>query len=617
MSLMDRASRVGVVVAVLLAAAGPASGACTIPADVADLVDSLRSHVDCARRRLADGEASPCTVKPAPACAGTGIDDAIALIAGAGAPSARPSFAARAQVRCQRAILGASVRYSRGRLLELSRGQRQARAAGVFASVRRACDGVPPIVEQGTPLPTLGPPCAASASPAAGALDGTRVARCVRAGLERTLAAMTRPVVPNFVLVLTDDQNLASAASMPRLQSWQRNAVRFRNAFVSTPVCAPSRASLLTGLYAQRHGVISNFLAATTFDSSSTLATWLHDAGYATGIVGKYMNFAQVLPSVPPGWDQWQVLIGEDGGGNGYTDYRVSENGALVQHGGPPHEYSTDLLVSRAEDFVLTHRQEPFFLLFAPFGPHLPAIPAPRHAGSLSDVAPWRPPNWHESIVSAKPTWVKFMKAIWEPAGTIEGDAFRIAQLETLLSVDDALGRLDDLLETTGLADNTVVVFTSDHGYHWGEHWWDSKFSAYDESLRVPMAIRYPVLAPEPADRDEIVLTLDLAPTIATLAGASVPAGLDGRDIGHLLARPGPTRDDILIRNWGAIIIPSWSGVRGERYKYVSLEVTGGVTEELYDVQSDPFELVNLALLPEYGAILDQMRLRLAELIGP
>jgi len=216
---MGHACRVGVVVAVLLAGAGPASGACTSPADVADLVDSLRSHVDCARQRLADGEASPCTVQPAPVCAGAGIDDAIALIAGAGAPPARPSSAARLQVRCQRAILGASARYARVRLVELSRGQRQARAASVFASVRRACDGVPPILEQGTPLPTLGPPCAASASSGAGDLDGTRVARCVRAGLERTLAAMTRPVLPNFVLVLTDDQNLASEASMPRLQS--------------------------------------------------------------------------------------------------------------------------------------------------------------------------------------------------------------------------------------------------------------------------------------------------------------------------------------------------------------------------------------------------------------
>ena len=258
--------------------------------------------------------------------------------------------------------------------------------------------------------------------------------------------------------------------------------------------------------------------------------------------------------------------------------------------------------------------RRPFFLMFTPFAPHIPAIPAQRHAGSLANIEHWRPPNFHEDDLSLKPAWVNFMRAITSQEDTAELDATRAAQLETLLAVDEAFGRIEDALEVLGLTDNTVLLFTSDHGYHWGEHWWDSKFTAYDESLRIPLVASYPVLAPEPATRDELVLNIDLAPTIAELTGAAVPPGRDGQSVTALLSGPGAGRTDFLIQHWGAIIVPAWEGVRGERFKYIKTLASGGVTEELYDLEADPYELANLAFDPGQAANLAALRARLVEL---
>jgi arylsulfatase A-like enzyme len=583
---------------------------------VAGLVAALQARLACARLRVDGGAALPCTTPPVPACAGSGVDDVLALVSGDGPTAAPPAGAVRAAVRCQRAVVSATSRYAGRRLVELARGVRPARRASVFATVKKACDGVAPAIEQGVTIPSLGAPCTASATALAGGLDGTQMARCARAGVERVLGAMTRPVTPNVVVVMTDDQNLASIAWMDRVQQWRSHAIDFRNGFVSTPVCAPSRATFLTSVYAQRHGVVSNFLAAPNLDASSTLATWLHDGGYVTALVGKYLNYEHLLDAVPPGWDEWQALS-LDEGGDGFTDYGIDENGTRVRYGGTPREYSTDLLAARALDFVRANVNAPFFLLFTPYAPHLPAVPAPRHAGTLKLEPPWRPENWHEPDVSTKPAWVRFMKVTWSAEDTVRDDDARIRQLESLQAVDEAFGRLEDLLEKTGLLDNTVLVFTSDHGYHWGEHWWNSKFTEYEESLRVPLVVSYPARAPEPALRDEIVTNVDLAPTIAALAGVTPPSGRDGIDVSALLDGPGTTRDDFLIRNWGAIIVPSWSGVHEARLKYVSLESSGGVLEELYDVVADPMELSNLAASPAYAADLQRLRQRLAELRGP
>jgi arylsulfatase A-like enzyme len=597
----------------IAASAGGAGAACSTVAEATALKTSLADHLQCARLRLEYGTAVPCTPAAPPACAGAAPAALVDLLLGDGPPAAPPGSTALKQLRCQRAILGAAKRYAGKRVSELVRGGRQARRARVFTSVRTACDGVTVLDVQGTALPSLGDPCRASTAGTAGPLDGERIARCSRAGLERLLVEMTVGTVrPNVVLVMTDDQNLASVPWMARVSSLRRRGLDFKNAFVTTPVCAPSRASLFTGRYAHRHGLVSNFLAAPSFDASSTFATSAQAAGYRTALIGKYMNYAGSLTAVPPGWDEWQALVLEEVAGNeGYVHYALDVNGTEVQAGTSPREYSTDLLAARSIAFLRGNAAQPFVLVFTPYAPHVPAIPAARHAGYLQFIQPWRPPNWHEPDVSAKPNWVKFMKSTNTPEDTAETDAERTAQLETLLAVDEAVGRIEDTLESLGLTDNTLLVFTSDHGYHWGEHWWTSKFTAYEESIRVPLVMSYPVLAPEPAERSELVLNIDLAPTIAELVGGTAPAQSDGVSLVPLLAAPGPVRQDFFIQSFGALIAAPFEGVRDVRFKYVKTAAQGGVTEELYDLDADPHELVNVAAEPAFAPTLQQLRERM------
>lgn len=610
------------VVPLLLAALGLEEAApsdvlarCVTRDEVKALRRSVREHVRCARLGLDRGSA--CTPAPPPACAGSGLADALEVVLGGLPDSGLPATSARKQMRCQRTALRTAGAYLDKRLAELERGRRTSRAARRFATVRRACDGVPVIELGGGRLPTAGDRCVAAVPVAGQVVNGNRLVRCSRASLERLAGEMTTGVpAPNVVLVMTDDQNVASITRMPRVLDLRARASSFTNAFVTTPVCAPSRASLLSAKYAHRSGVTGNFPGALSVDEASTLATWLHAAGYTTGIAGKYMNFAALLTEVPEGWDEWQVLIGEEAAGNGYYDYLMNENGVLVQYGSSPKDYSTDVILKRALAFIQANAERPFFLLFTPFAPHAPAISAPRHGDFFALIDPWRPPNWHEPDVTGKPTWVHFARAITTPEATEKADAFRRAQLASLLAVDEAFGKIEDTLETLGLTDNTVLIFTSDHGFHWGEHWWADKFSPYEESLRVPLVVSYPVESPEPVVHHEMVANIDIAPTIAELAGAAVPSDLDGQSFAPLLRGVPAGRTDFLFEMWGAIIVPPWIGVRNTQYKYINTNAPRGVTEELYDLVADPYELTNLAPDPAYADVLEAMRLRVQELRG-
>ena len=315
-----------------------AGAGCATPSEIAALDASLRGQLQCVRVRFDHGAAAPCQAPGAPACAGSGVAEVVDLVSGLGPPPVGAQV--KKQLRCQRAILGATRRYAGKRVREFARGARAARLASAFAAVRDACDGIAVADLQTSRLPTLGPPCA-TATATLGPLDGVRVARCARASLERLIGEMTTGVLrPNVVLVMTDDQNVASLPWMERVSELRRRGVDFTNAFASTPVCGPSRASLLSALYAHHHGVLGNYLAAPSFDSSSTLATWLSDAGYTTALIGKYMNYAADLDAVPPGWHEWQAaLLDEYPGSNGYTHYAIDENGVTVPYGPAPRDF--------------------------------------------------------------------------------------------------------------------------------------------------------------------------------------------------------------------------------------------------------------------------------------
>lgn len=450
---------------------------------------------------------------------------------------------------------------------------------------------------------------------------------------------------PNVVLILLDDADARIVAGMPNVSSLlTREGTSFTNFFVSTPLCCPSRASILRGQYSHNHGVRRNNGEGGGFETfyaldreRSTLATWLQDAGYRTGLFGKYLNrYPTTAPAayVPPGWSDWRAFASK--GSHYYVDYVLNENGRLVTFGDRPRHYSTDVLANDALNFVDrgTAADTPFFLYFAPYAPHGPAIPAPRDADAPVDNRAPRPPSFNEADIRDKPRWIRTLPRLKAAERRTIDERHRQRQ-RSLLAVDDAIGRLVDKLRQTGELDNTYIIFTSDNGFHLGEHRLpDGKQSPYEESIRMPLVVRGPGV---PAGREVAALALnsDLAPTIADLAGVAPPDFVDGRSLAPLLRGEdaGGERTAVLIEyersrsadaeatdtGWrpiGAlgneIQAPSYDALRTTDHLYV--EYASG-ERELYDLGADPFQLENLAATADPDD-LAPLAARLAELRG-
>lgn len=303
----------------------------------------------------------------------------------------------------------------------------------------------------------------------------------------------------------------------------------------------------------------------------------------------------------PDAWTTWQIFTGRTGR---YFDYELNIDGKWVTMGGEEEDYSTDYLAREAIRFVRENRERPFFVMYAPFAPHEPARPAPRHVGALAGLAPYRPPNFQEEDLSGKPAWLRYFRAVVAPPPDAN-DALRISQLESLLAVDQAVGELSRVLDELGLTDNTVVLYLSDNGLQWGSHWWPAKWTPYEESIRVPFVLRHPRRFPLARESDELVLNIDIAPTLMAAAGLAAPPA-DGRDILPVLEGSEPGRDDFLIESFTQYFVSPHRGIRTRRWKYV---VTGA-TPELYDLEADPYELHNLADDPAYAAVRAELALR-------
>ncbi len=236
----------------------------------------------------------------------------------------------------------------------------------------------------------------------------------------------TTPGRLNIVLILTDDQRPNTMAYMPRTQALLvSQGVEFTNAFATTPLCCPSRSSILTGLYTHNHGVLSNtppLGGAPRFVDTSTIATWLERSGYRTALIGKYFNaYDQLLPFPhrPPGWSTWRAFKVTD-----YYNYVLVEDSTQAPFGTASTDYSTDVLSSEAQAFIeSTPDSQPLFLYFAPYAPHRPAIPALQDQGTFSGLPPWRPPSYNEADMSDKPAWVRTQPVI-TPAMADTTDVF-------------------------------------------------------------------------------------------------------------------------------------------------------------------------------------------------
>jgi arylsulfatase A-like enzyme len=440
------------------------------------------------------------------------------------------------------------------------------------------------------------------------------------------------PAAPNIVLILTDDQRWDTLWAMPIVQSeLVAHGVSFSNAMVVNSLCCPSRATILTGQYSHATGVYGNsgpYGGVHAFDDESTIATWLQGSGYHTGLIGKYLNEYDGL-YIPPGWDRWVAFRGAPNGG-AYYDYVLNEDGRAVSFGHEDADYSTDVLAGEADAFIRSApADQPFFLYFAPFAPHVPYTPATVYENRFRHLEPYRPPNYNEADLSDKPAWVQHLPLL-PPRKQKKIDGERRKQYQDLLSVDDAVGAIMAALSETGRLGDTLIAFTSDNGMSIGEHRWNNKKVAWEESIRVPMVVRYDPLTPSPRNDDHLVANLDLAPTFASAAGADAPLA-EGLDMMTLLADPeAPWRGDMLIEHLhdrgdsaegspSPAQVPTFCAIRDDRLQPEGYAYTVYATgeEELYDLKADFYELTNVADDPGYALVKEDLRAVAKQLCDP
>ena len=411
---------------------------------------------------------------------------------------------------------------------------------------------------------------------------------------------------PNVIVIVTDDQSADSIpnpyAVMPFLQHRALDPndhwVVFDNGYVNTPLCCPSRATMLSGRFAHHTGVQDNE-DAERFDETSTVATWLDDAGYHTGLVGKYLNlYPFERPAyVPAGWDRWW---GRQHGPvtSLYYDYALFDQDHVVHYGHADSDYATDVLAGKATDFIHeAPADRPFFLWFAPTAPHPPWVGAPRDAGALAGLPVPTPPSVGEADVSDKPAWVRDLP----PLDAAEISALRASRRRsygTLLAVDDAVRAIMSAVRARGELANTVVLFTSDNGLAFGEHRWTKKTCPYGACMRVPFMIRIPSV-PHRTEQ-AIVSAADIAPTIADLAGVAPPTPVDGVSLVPLLSTGSRTGlpGEVFAEWVGDRRIPAWWEVRTRRFVYIELATD---ERELYALRDDPYELVNVVDDPAFA----------------
>jgi arylsulfatase A-like enzyme len=657
----------------LLAAMAPhqARGACVASTDGRDVTRAARLRAQCNNRILGRGPTATCNpAPPPPACSGTLVDDAIALAYGPNNPPASgvDGQALKDQLGCQKRIGKAVAKFVGTKLRYLIAGRSRVDAE---ASARRRLDKLPSrctvaVAEDasGVVLPAVGSQCGYAVGTPGSAVKPEQARDCFIALLEAKVDAVSPAgtVKPNVVIILTDDQRWDTIDAthespdrqgpvMPTVTSELVNqGVLFTNAFVTRALCCPSRASILRGQYASTTGIHGNAPpdgGAVDFTNNgldaATLATWLDAAGYRTGLYGKYLNgYANLwdppaAPYVPPGWDEWHAFeapeyydynLAEFGSGNPTPVLNSYPSGCPTYVGCPaddvgedpcpsPQNYSTDVLLAKALDFIDQAAGQPFFLYFAPYAPHGPACPAARHQTLFQNVPAWRPPNYDEAgDESDKPDWVQDLCPMSQNKKN-NIDALREYQLGSLQAVDEAVGAIMQKLRDLGQDDNTLVLFTSDNGFSWGSHCHRPKSCPYEECMRVPLVVRYPPLAPTARVEPRFGLNIDFALTFAELAGTVPTVPPDGRSAVRVLADTETLwRTDFLFEHWDndgdpESGIPTLACVRNQQFKYVEYSTD---ETELYDLTIDPYELQNQAGNPVYAATEAALAARLREL---
>ena len=451
---------------------------------------------------------------------------------------------------------------------------------------------------------------------------------------------------PNIILVLADDLDLASAELMPNLRSLlAEEGTIFEKTFVSYPICCPSRATILTGLYSHNHNVRGNKRPVGGFEKfrdggleEDTVAASLQKNGYRTALIGKYLNGypGDEEAYVPLGWDEWYAKLGR----YEYYDYELNENGEITSYGSDTEDYLTDVLSSKATDFVqrAATEDQPFFAYVTPTAPHSPATPAERHEGAFADEEAPRSPSFNEEDVSDKPSWLEDLSPISEKEYSRIHGRHR-ERLEATLAIDEMVGSFVEALGAAGALDNTYIFFTSDNGFHLGTHRLKhGKKTPYEEAAHVPLFVRGPGV-PAGSRVENLVLNNDLAPTFAELGGLE-GFEADGRSLAPLMRGEDPPswRTSVLLEAFldgksarkeegevegvdeeGAVKDrgegnrtdqTAFQAVRTGIHKYV--EHDNG-EKELYNLQNDPYELENIYETADPSLVKD-LQVKLEEL---
>ena len=403
---------------------------------------------------------------------------------------------------------------------------------------------------------------------------------------------------PNILFILSDDHRWDALShlghpvlSTPSLDRLAREGVLFENAFCTTSLCSPSRASFLTGMYAHNHGVKNNM---TPWNNAHlTFLEALHGAGYDTGFIGKW-HMPGEFPRLR-GVDRF-VTFTVDGGQGRYFNCPLVVDGKEVAS---RKEYITEELTDYALEFLDRGRDKPFCLYLSHKAVHLQFFP-PKELDHLYDGAALSLPREADN-------WVGLTDGNFypKPLTSLYRD-----YLECLVAMDQQIGRVLDKLDALGLAEDTMVVYAGDNGFFWGEHHLTDKRWPYEESIRIPFIVRHPGTIRDPGRRaSQMVLNIDLAPTLLELAGLDRPALMDGESFapilrnGHARGRGAWLYEYFMDYPYA---VPETRAVRTDRYKYIEYE--GKRAAELFDLVSDPREMRNLYRTPEGQALLPELK---------
>ena len=426
----------------------------------------------------------------------------------------------------------------------------------------------------------------------------------------------------NVIFILADDHRYDAMGFVghpfietPNLDRIARDGVHFQNAMVTTALCSPSRASILTGLYAHRHRVVDNNNPVPS--DLTFFPQYLQRAGYQTAFVGKW-HMGGDSDDPQRGFDHWVSFRGQ--GAYLPTAAGLNVNGRQV----PQRGYITDELTEYAVEWLRGRdRQRPFFLYLSHKAVHANFVPAERHAGSYAGRTVPVPASQDPDAAIGRPIWVTNQRNSWHGVDFPYHSELDVAEYyrrygETLRALDDSIGQVLDTLRTEGVLDSTLVLYMGDNGFAFGEHGLIDKRTAYEESMRVPMVALAPGLWPAGSTVEAVVANIDVAPTILDAAGLEPPQGLDGRSFLALPTTPSAPWRDVLLyeyyweRNFPQT--PTIHALRGSRYKYVRPHGIWDL-EELYDLQVDPWELRNLAIDPAHQETLRTMNRQLFEIL--